>query len=126
MQFRLPAPIDGEADKDGEDRHVAERNTEKGVRVSNVHDVLVETAHDDGDREAQRHHDGGEPGAEPAEETMPLYLAYADERRLQDEEHDPQGEGGGVNPQEEGPRNCGMEEVLIDSTTEARDDDGLR
>ena len=55
---------------------------------------------------------------------MPLYLAYADERRLQDEKHDPQGEGGSVNPQEEGPRNCGMEEVPIDSTTEARDDDG--
>jgi hypothetical protein len=63
-----------------------------------VQDVLVEAAHDDGDGEAQRHHDGGEADAEPAEEAMPFHLAYADERRLQDVKDDPEGEGGGVNP----------------------------
>src|SRR3984885_15320877 len=123
MEFGFAAPGDGESHAEAEDEHVAEGHAEKCVRIRLVKNVLVKAAHDDSDDEAEHNHGGGQPDAKPAEGAMNADIAGTHQRGLKDVEGDPSCKCGAVNPEKEGARNRGMEEVVVDGVVEAPDND---
>jgi hypothetical protein len=120
----LFAPVDGEGDADAEDEHIGVGDGEEGLRFFVVEGEGVEAGHDDGDGAAEDDHDGGETGAEPAEEAMDLDFFHTDESGLKDEEDDPEREGSAVEPEECGAGRVGVEEVGVDGAAETDEDGG--
>jgi hypothetical protein len=102
MELGLFAPEDGKAETDGEGEHVEERDNQKRVRTGLVEPNGIEASHDDGRGNAQENHDGPDRGAEPAQEAMPAHMMGADQRGLKNEEHNPSGKGGRMDPEGEG------------------------
>lgn len=121
VKLRALAPENGEADERAEGEHVEERDAEKSVLARFVETERVEAGHDDGRCNTQRDHDGGEAGAEPSEKAMPTDFADAHQRGLGDEDEHPRSKSRAMKPEDQGPRNRGMEEVGIDGALEPGD-----
>ena len=121
MQLGLGAPIDGEGDAHSKDDHVAERNAQKSIGATLMELNRVKAGHDDRRGGAQRNHHGGEPGAKPSDGAMPTDFVHTHQRGLKNEEDHPARERGAMNPENERPRHCRMEEIVVDGTLEACD-----
>jgi len=121
VQFWLRAPIDGQRNAHRKGEHFIERDAQERVRVTQMELHVVEAGHDDGRGNAQRNHHGGEPDAKPSDEAMPTDLVHPDQRGLANEEDHPPGKNGRMNPENEGPRDGGMEQVVVDGAAEAGD-----
>ena len=79
----------------------------------------VKARHDDGGNNSQRNHHGRQPGAKPSNGAMPTDFAYPHQRRLTNKEDHPRRKSRGMNPKNEGPRDGGMKQVLVDGPLEA-------
>ena len=124
MELRLFAPEDGEAEADAEGEHVEEGFDQKGVRAGLVETDRVEARHDDGRGNTERNHDGAERCAEPAQGAVHAHMMGADQCGLKNKGHNPAGECGRVDPEEEGSRQSRMEKVFVDSMAETPYDNG--
>ncbi len=94
--------------------HVIERDAQKSIRVALILMELnrVKAGHDDGGGNAQRNHHRRQPGAKPSDGAMPTDFVYTHQRGLTNEEDHPPGESRAMNPENEGPRHRGMEQVV--------------
>ncbi len=124
MELRLFAPEDGEAETDGEGEHVEEGDDQERGCSRLVKTDGVEARHNDGRGNAKENHEGAERGAEPAQGAVPAHMVGADQRGLKNEEHNPARKSSGVDPEKDGARRRGVEQVLVDSVTETPDHDG--
>jgi len=59
-------PIDGPRNDHAKSDHVVERDRQKNVRVAQMELNRVKPRHDNGDGDAQRHHQRGQPGSKPS------------------------------------------------------------
>ncbi len=118
MQLWFRAPINGQCNGRTEGNHVEERDAQKGIRAALMELHRVKAGHDEGRGSAQQNCHGGEPGTKPAEEAMPTDFVHADQRGLKTEEDQPRGESRAMNPENEGPRHGGMEQIVVDRTLE--------
>jgi len=124
VKLRPLAPIDRQRHERAESEHVEERDAEKRVRARLVEAERVKAGHDDGGGNAQRNHHRRETGAKPSEEAMPADFVDAHQRGLSNEDEDPRCKSRGMKPEDQRPRNGGMEEVVVDRPLEAGDHDG--
>jgi hypothetical protein len=121
MQLRFHAPIDGKRNAHAKGDHVVERDAQKSTRAALMELNGVKAGHDDGSSNAQRNHHRRQPGAKPSDGAVPTEFAYTDQRGLTNEEDHPPGESCAMNPENEGPRHGGMEQVGVDGTLETGD-----
>jgi hypothetical protein len=119
MELGRFAPIDGEHHAEAEDTDVEEGDGEKGVAVRHVEAVGFKVDHADGGHHSKGHHDGGDRGGHPADGAMPFHVAGAHQGRLQNKDQDPGREGDGMDPEDAGRGDVGMEQPVVDGLAEA-------
>jgi len=121
MQLWFLAPKYGKRNTHAKGDHVVERDAQKSIRVALMELDRVKVRHDYGGGNAQRNHYGRQPGAKPSDGAMPTDFAYTDQRGLTNEKDHPPGERCAMNPKNEGPRQRGMEQVVVDRALETGD-----
>src|SRR5580704_790234 len=119
MELGFLTPVDSQRKGHGETAKVQRLDNEEGRGVEWVFLLDGEPSYAGGGENADDNNSGSESNTEPSELAMHTDVVGADQRGLDNEEHNPTGEHNGVDVQDKGRERRRMYEVMVDGVAEA-------